>query len=326
MIPAILLSVLLATSPASAAENVQVNTIDLLPAEDELPGWGPGERRTVSSSRGLYDYMNGGAEVYLDYGFQDLAVGEWISPGGDPLKVEVYRMGSAKSAYGMFTQDTWGEDTDVGRGAQIQGGILRFWKGEYFVRVFMWRGYEEYLTTIRETGRSVARRITSEEDVPALVSLLPVKGRVPGGVHFFHTSLTLSTFYYLSEKNPLGLSDLTDGVIGEYELAGEGQVFLVLVSYPDVTSAAEALEGFRREAGTGADILTEGQRGRGAVIVEDEGLWRKAVQRNAYLALALDCPSRDSCGAMIATLESRLEGFSGRKPEAVKEAEIDCTD
>jgi len=292
---------------SAAPPESPVRTIDLLPAEDELPGWKAGERRTISSARGLYDYMDGGAEIYLDYGFQDLAVGEWTSPDGDPLKVEVYRMGRPKSAYGMFTQDTWGDAADVGQGAQIQGGTLRFWKGSYFVRVFMWRGYKENSATIMETGRSVAARIKREGELPALVSVLPVDSRVEGGLHFFHTALTLDAFYYLSDDNPLALSGDTDGVIGEYML-GEDTVFLIVVSYPDGEGAGAAFENFVRAAGTGAELRRcDPGTGRDVLAYEDGGLWRKVVKWNSYLTLAMDGPSADSCDALIAGVEANLE-------------------
>ncbi len=306
MIPAVLLSVLLAAAPA--ADKAPVHTVDLLPAADELAGWEAGKRRTVSSSRGLYDYMNGGAEIYIDYGFHDLAVGEWTFPGGDPLKVEVYRMGRPKSAFGMFTQDTWGKPVEIGQGGQIQGGTLRFWKGSYFVRVFMWRGYQDHLTEIMDMGRAVADGIPNIGAVPVLVSFPPAEGLAEGGLHFFHTALTLGTFYYLSEGNPLALSEDTDGVIGEY-LLDDQPVFLTLLSYPDAEGAEHGFEGFVRASGSDPVSIEEDKNNRRTFTVEEDKLWRKIVKAHSYVVLVLDCPSEDSCDALLDDALADLEGF-----------------
>jgi len=278
---------------------------DLMPSPDVFTGWTPGEGRRVSDAGGLYDYMNGGAEVYIDYGFEDLAVGEWTSPEGDPLKVEVYRLRAPKSAYGLYTQDTWGEEIDVGQGGRVQGGTLRFWKGEYFVRVFMWRGYQDHGAVILGAGRSVAERIGTRGAVPRMVSCLPQKGLADGGLHFFHTALTLGTFYYLSEGNPLGLSGETDGVIGEYELEDGNLAFLVLVAYPDRERAARAFDdlvGLEKAKGQ----VTE-PRAADVAFGQDDGLWRMISVWPPFVILALDGPTREVCREFVDRVRANLE-------------------
>ena len=54
------------------------------------------------SGHGLYDYMDGGAELYMEYGFDKLCIQE-IELTGEKLTVQVYRMADLKSAFGIYS-------------------------------------------------------------------------------------------------------------------------------------------------------------------------------------------------------------------------------
>jgi hypothetical protein len=54
------------------------------------------------SQNSLWGYINGGADIYLEYGFEHLLVQE-INFAGEKIKVEIYKMNSAKSAFGIFS-------------------------------------------------------------------------------------------------------------------------------------------------------------------------------------------------------------------------------
>ena len=69
---------------------------------------GPGDVQgiTVNSGdtftgQGLYGYINGGADLYLEYGFVKLYVNEY-NLGGETLKAEVWVMEDEPSAYGIY--------------------------------------------------------------------------------------------------------------------------------------------------------------------------------------------------------------------------------
>lgn len=57
--------------------------------------------RTFSGSA-LYGYMNGGAELYHEYGFTDAVISE-LTAGTGKYKVEIFRMNNPESAFGIFS-------------------------------------------------------------------------------------------------------------------------------------------------------------------------------------------------------------------------------
>lgn len=106
----------------------------LLPSE--TTGWRWDNRIERYDSRTLYSYMDGAAELYLSYGFQDLMVRRYVKPGLHPITVELYRMASAADAYGVFTFERQDEPAGIGQGSEFGGGMLRFWKGAYFASIY----------------------------------------------------------------------------------------------------------------------------------------------------------------------------------------------
>ena len=61
----------------------------LLPEEC---GGGVIRRSDRYEGRALSGYMNGGAELYHEYGFVALSVQEVVMPGGEEITAEVFRM------------------------------------------------------------------------------------------------------------------------------------------------------------------------------------------------------------------------------------------
>lgn len=53
--------------------------------------------------RALSGYMNGGAELYHEYGFVALSVQEIVMPGGEEITAEVFRMTAPRAAYGIYS-------------------------------------------------------------------------------------------------------------------------------------------------------------------------------------------------------------------------------
>lgn len=54
----------------------------------------------------LYGFMNGGSDLFLEYGFRDLKALE-LTYKGTPFTVEVYRMPTPEDAFGIYSQHTF---------------------------------------------------------------------------------------------------------------------------------------------------------------------------------------------------------------------------
>jgi hypothetical protein len=193
-------------------------------------GYGPSD---------LYLYVDGGAERYLGYGFQELYLREFAADSqAGRILVEIYRMDRPANAYGIFSSDCAGANpAGLGADAALGEYLLQFWQGPYFIRI----QDSDLKGGLRENLLKFGRLISSSlpapraEDRPSLVALLPEKGRLPASVCYFHTLNSLNSLIYLGEKNVLDLGPEVEAVSAEYQTGGSGNdvVRLFVVSYPE---------------------------------------------------------------------------------------------
>ena len=79
-------------------------------------GWKWDRKETKYDSKTVFKYMDGAAELYLAYGFQNLMVRRFEKSNQLPLTVELYEMDSSEDAYGVFSFEHQDEAVGIGQG------------------------------------------------------------------------------------------------------------------------------------------------------------------------------------------------------------------
>lgn len=113
------------------------------------------------TAESLYGYMNGGAELYLEYGFDTLVVTE-VASGENDIKVEFYCMSDAEAAFGIFSVSRFRCNggpklTDHQCRSAYQ---LQFCKGRYYVSIINNTGTEAEQKTANEIAVRLIRNIS----------------------------------------------------------------------------------------------------------------------------------------------------------------------
>lgn len=115
------------------------------------------------SKESLFGYMNGGAELYLEYGFDRLVVTEIVA-GESEFKTEIYKMNGKDEAFGIYSvsvfrcavadllTDYWCQ-TDY----QVQ-----FCKGDYYVNIINASGSKDGLRIAVEMASNLIDVITGD--------------------------------------------------------------------------------------------------------------------------------------------------------------------
>lgn len=134
--------------------------------ENFAPGWASGAVEEYISANDLFIYMNGGAELYLEYRFSGLSVREYTSEQGNSLSIEIYQFVTPEDAYGIFSIDTSGIAVDIGQGSRKTSLSTRFWKGRFFVRTFVWQSNSETEGIPDTAAYAVALNIKEEGKLP----------------------------------------------------------------------------------------------------------------------------------------------------------------
>jgi Family of unknown function (DUF6599) len=269
----------------------------------EISGWKTGREDQVFTRDDVFDYMDGGGEIYLAYDFEFVFVREYVREEAPSLVVEIYRMSSSQDAFGVFTHDTDGDDVELGQGAIYGAGLLRFWKDTIFVRILADRETPEAKAVIFELGAKIAGAIAEEGEKPALVKALPTEGLRPKSLRYFHTVISLNAHFYLANVNVLNLSPETRVVMARYEKEGS-QARLLLVEYPTVERAADAEGRFVEIV-----LLERFEEGRKVPPKKlEDGKFAGVVRRGKYLTIVIEAGKKSLLDWIIKTISQSLEG------------------
>ena len=84
----------------------QISNEDLLkylPKATEMENWQPGNNPEIYVGDDLYVFINGGAEIYHEYGFNKVVYNEYKDKNENSINVEIYEMKSPESAFGIYS-------------------------------------------------------------------------------------------------------------------------------------------------------------------------------------------------------------------------------
>jgi hypothetical protein len=231
------------------------------PACSLVPGWSPqGEARSFTADN-LFEYMDGNAEGYLLYGFQNMH-GVTCVKDGVTLVIDISDFGDADSAYGMFcaNRDLRQAPTKLGMGGQIVPRRAIFAKGSYYVEV----GAEpegDHTAVLQAWTAALEKIAAGSSDVPVALSWFPVAGQ---------QSLRLVP------ESVLGIRILKRGYVAQYDF---GKAFVVTEATTE--SASSVMQKLRERFGE----VVKASIGDEAFEVTDKYLGRVCIVRKGrYLA------------------------------------------
>lgn len=220
----------------------------LLPEVSDLEGWTVAEGPVAHAPETLYEYLDGGADRYLGYGFKGLLHIRY-SLRDDPVAsvtLDVYDMGGKLGAFGIYSaaRPPGVEASRWGAEGYRDGTIAAAWKGPVYVHGEADDDRPELVAMLESLVKRVCETIPGEASPPRVLSELPADGRVPGSERWVPANL-------------LGHSFLGGGVLATYEFGGLKSEFYLadLGSSADARRAMEQLRAHLSEWGSIEDEL-----------------------------------------------------------------------
>jgi len=109
------------------------NISSLLP--DSVEGWKISNKPEIYIGEDLFRLINGGADIYHEYGFKQVITQRYVNVNDNVISVEIYEMIDSSAAFGIFSLFTFstGKPINFSSGASEGDGFLLFWKGNYFI-------------------------------------------------------------------------------------------------------------------------------------------------------------------------------------------------
>jgi hypothetical protein len=207
----------------------------------------------------LFVYINGGAEIYHEYGFVQVAVQRYRR-GDDTVSVEIYTM--ERDAFGIysFARSSTGHAVDLGDGATSADYFMHIWSGPDLAVVTAENEFANLGEAVSEIASAVTGCLQRGGVEPELLQQLPVESRVSGSEVFFTGRLA---FMNVARPAALLFAGFEEGAAARYE-SGEQ---IVVLRWNDGAAAAQALQEARQlcVASGGSVIETED---RGAAVFE----------------------------------------------------------
>jgi hypothetical protein len=267
----------------------------LLP--DTIHGWKVTQKDALYSKDTLYDYIDGGAELYLSYGFKRVINRTYVKPQQPDMVVDIFDMDTSQNAYGVFSHSMETVETTFGQGSQYSEGLLLFWKGHYYISIMAHPETAESKKALFDLGKKIDRAIGEEGPLPAILNLLPQRALIRESIRSFHHHAWLNSHYFVADQNILHIDDTTDALLAKYGEA-KNRSLLLLIQYKDVKAAQSAYTNFVKQ------YLPELSQKK-SVHIED-GTWTACQLQGNLLIAVFNAPKEDEAVLLIHEVEKRL--------------------
>lgn len=263
----------------------------LMPADQAVAGWARAGAQKVFTQADLYGYIDGGAELFLEFGFETLTLQRY-QHGSDEIAVEIYRMIDLPAGLGIYLmkggKDVHTRDLPYRHIADRYQLMLQ--QGRYLLLVNRLKGEGDLSEALARFAARVAGHLPAEAPRP-LLRALPEKGMVPDSARLIRGPYALGSVYTLGEGDILSLQpNKVTAVAARYREAGGAVTALVLADYPAAAAAGAA---YRHLTDNLDPYLKVEQKGPAGLVFKDyAGKYGTVAWQGRRLTLRLLLPSK----------------------------------
>jgi len=183
-----------------------------------IAGWSPEGEPSTYDAAGLWELINGAADVFLSYGFETVTV-QKFSAGNVTASIAVYDMGRPLNAFGIYRTEAPADESalPVGTEAVVSPPYqCLLLKDRYYVKVEAYEGDIDQATG-ESLVAAIADALPGNSGLPPEFAVLPADRMVAGSAQYTREAL-------------FGLAELNESVHGAYTDDGgsEYQAFVLL--------------------------------------------------------------------------------------------------
>jgi hypothetical protein len=187
------------SAPAGARKGPGSELVGLVQPADQFGGFKKAAEPEYYFPETLFDYIDGGAELFLAYGFVELMVTQFIEEGNPAHRVtlEIYNMGSVDNAFGVSKAEQGGDPYTLPGGAEgrLGNGMLQFYKGAFYINIFLPPTSKAFPAVAEEIGKTIEGRIKGRFARPDFFSLLPLSDRRAGSEQYTNKDFLGQPFF-----------------------------------------------------------------------------------------------------------------------------------
>lgn len=217
------------------------NDLHLLPANNFMKGFSKAGQPKIFTSSDLYGYIDGGAELFLEFGFEQLTLQRYKNSNDDEITFEIYRLTDQVAAAGIYFMKCGKPTPDISFSERhtVNKYHLMLQKNNYFIIIANQDGNEKYLPSIIMAAKDIASKISSTEGMNTqdgtikILDCLPVQNRLENTIRFIRGPYALQSLYTLGDGNILQLNNTITAVTADYKDQNGNAFTRLIVEYPD---------------------------------------------------------------------------------------------
>ncbi len=198
---------------AAPAQIQKVGIASILPGSGEPGGWHQIDSARIFAGEDLYKFIDGGADIYFEYGFRQVISAEYKNIKDISIKLEIYEMTDDAAACGMYSINAspQGKKANIGNEAILNEYYLVFWKDKYLTFISSDDTTGETLEGILALAENIDMKIDVSGKKPEICKLLQQQDLVAN--KYVRGLLGLSSIYDFDTRNIFGVRE---GAIGIY--------------------------------------------------------------------------------------------------------------
>ncbi len=197
-----------------------------------IGSWSADGEPEIYAGDDLFVYINGGAEIYHEYGFEKVTVQRYRR-GDDQISVEIYTM--SRDAFGIYTfaRSGSGRPVNLARGATAADYYLHLWSGNELSAITAETEFDDVGEQVLEIAGAVAACLPPGGAEPDLLRQLPSGDRVPGSEIYFRGQLG-----FVNSARPAAtfFPGFVEGAVARYDQ----EILAVVLKWQDETAAEQA--------------------------------------------------------------------------------------
>ena len=213
----------------------------------EVTGWKQSGAIQTFIPKTLFEYINGAADLYLTYDFQELKVAEYLNEKKASVIIEVYRHRAATHAFGIYSQERLSDADflDIGAQGYIEKNVLNFVSGPYYVKINSFNTGAEDQEILLTFAKKVVENLGEKGTLPSILSSFPEKGKKKNSEKFIAIKF-------------LGYAFLHSAFTADYEHSGK-KFKLFVIEGMERNDCKDMIQKYLQQTGKPEKNVTEGR-------------------------------------------------------------------
>ncbi len=212
----------------------------------EITGWKQSGGIQTFTPKTLFEYIDGAADLYIIYDFQELKVAEYKNEKKASVTVEVYEHKTPTHAFGIYSQERLPNANIIDAGAQgyIENNVLNFLTGPYYVKITGYNTGAENREVLFAFAKKVFENLGRKGTLPSTLFSFPEEAKIKNSEKFIN-------------RDFLGYSFLHSAFIADYNLSGK-KFRLFIIEGADQKDCGEMVEKYLQQSRTVGKNIVEG--------------------------------------------------------------------